>query len=42
VEANSTAGQGSRKAVVPSDDDDDDDDDGTVDISDYNNKGRTM
>jgi hypothetical protein len=26
VEANSTGGQGSRKAVVPSDDDDDDDD----------------
>jgi hypothetical protein len=27
VEANSTGGQGSRKAVAPSDDDDDDDDD---------------
>jgi hypothetical protein len=27
VEANSTGGQGSRRAVAPSDDDDDDDDD---------------
>jgi hypothetical protein len=27
MEANSTGGQGSRRAVVPSDDDDDDDDD---------------
>jgi hypothetical protein len=28
VEANSTGGQGSRRAVAPSDDDDDDDDEG--------------
>jgi hypothetical protein len=32
VEANSTGGQGSRRAVAPSDDDDDDDDDNDDDI----------
>jgi hypothetical protein len=30
VEANSTGGQGSRRAVAPIDDDDDDDDDASV------------
>jgi hypothetical protein len=31
VEANSTGGQGSRRAVAPSDDEDDDDDDDDYD-----------
>jgi hypothetical protein len=37
VEANSTGGQGSRRAVAPSDDDDDDDDydDDDYDADDY-------
>jgi hypothetical protein len=34
VEANSTGGQGSRRAVAPSDDDDDDDDDEDYDDDD--------
>jgi hypothetical protein len=34
VEANSTGGQGSRRAVEPSDDDNDDDDDDECAVSD--------
>jgi hypothetical protein len=33
VEANSTGGQGSRRAVAPSDDDDDDDDDDDMQLA---------
>jgi hypothetical protein len=35
VEANSTGGQGSRRAVAPNDDDDDDDDDDDIHSTGY-------
>jgi hypothetical protein len=38
VEANSTGGQGSRRAVAPSDDDDDDDDDVIISLNDGEGK----